>query len=123
MKTIRDISNNWFYSNPHPLLRILTIYVKGDMLIIIPGLIMIGVLGFFSLKFMFLIYGIFFSLRGLGEMIYWFSHQFWMKQYRPDDFGFKKLSNDAIYILYQLISTLTTVLGVGFVFWVILYLY
>lgn len=123
MKTIRDISNNWFYSNPHPLLRILTIYVKGDMLIIIPGLIMIGVLGFFSLKFMFLIYGIFFSLRGLGEMIYWFSHQFWMKQYRPDDFGFKKLSNDAIYILYQLISTLTTVLGVGFVFWVLLYLY
>lgn len=123
MKTIRDISNNWFYSNPHPLLRILTIYVKGDMLIIIPGLIMIGILGFFSLKFMFLIYGIFFSLRGFGEMIYWFSHQFWMKQYRPDDFGFKKLSNDAIYILYQLISTLTTVLGVGFVLWVILYLY
>ena len=123
MKTIRDISNNWFYSNPHPFLRILTIYVKGDMLIIIPGLIMIGILGFFSLKFMFLIYGIFFSLRGFGEMIYWFSHQFWMKQYRPDDFGFKKLGNDAIYILYQLISTLTTVLGVGFVFWVILYLY
>lgn len=123
MRTMRDISNNWFYSSPHPLLRILTIYVKGDMLIIIPGLIMIGILGFFSLKFMFLIYGIFFSLRGFGEMIYWFSHQFWMKQYRPDDFGFKKLSNDAIYILYQLISTLTTVLGVGFVFWVILYLY
>lgn len=120
---IRNISNNWFFSNPHPLLRLLTIYVKGDVLIIIPGFIAIGFLGFFSIKFMFLVYGIFYSLRGLGEMIYWFSHQFWVKQYRPDDFGFTKLSNDAVYILYQLISTWIAAFSIGFVLWVLLYVY
>lgn len=123
MKILRDISNNWFYSSPHPLLRLLTVYVKGDMLLIIPILILIGLLGFFSIKFMLLVYGIFYSLRGFGEMIYWFSHQFWVKQYRPNDFGFKKLNNDAIYIIYQLISTLGTVFGMGFVLWILLYLY
>jgi len=123
MKITRNISNNWFYSNPHLLLRLLTIYIKGDMLIVIPGLILIGLLGFFSLKFMFLVYGVFYSLRGFGEMIYWFSHQFWIKQYRPNDYGFTKLSNDAIYILYQLMATFTTVLGIGFVLWILLYVY
>ena len=120
---IRNISSAWFYSNPHPLLRLLTIYVNGDMLIIIPGLVAIGVLGFFSIKFMLLMYGVFYALRGLGEMMYWFSQQFWLKEYRPDDFGFKKLNNDAIYILYQLMATLTTAVGIGFVCWVLLYLY
>lgn len=123
VKMMQNISDSWFYSSPHLLLRLLTIYVKGDMLIIIPGFIIVGLLGFFSLKFMFLIYGIFFSLRGFGEMIYWFLHQFSVKQYRPNDFGFKKLSNDAIYILYQLFSTFITVLSIGFVLWILLYMY
>jgi len=110
---LKSISNDWFYSNPHPFLRLLTVYVKGDMLIILPLLFCIGLIGFFSLSFMLFVYGIFFSLRHFGEMIYWFSHQFWEKTYRPDDFGFVNLSNDAVYILYQLMSLASTVFWIA----------
>ncbi len=105
----KTIDDNWFYATPHRLLRLLTIYVKGDMIIIIPALLLIALVGFFSLKFMCFVYAVFFALRSFGEMLYWFSHQFWEKKYRPDDFGFAKLSNDAIYILYQLLSLVWTV--------------
>lgn len=110
---LKSISNDWFYSNPHPLLRLLTVYVKGDMLIILPLLFCIGLIGFFSLEYMFFVYGVFFSLRHFGEMIYWFSHQFWEKKYRPNDFGFVHLSNDAVYILYQLMSLASTVFWIA----------
>lgn len=122
MKKIKEISNSWFFSSPYTIFRLFTIYIKGDMLIILPGLILISLLGIFSLKFMFLVYGVFISVRGFGEMIYWFFHQFSSKQYRPNDFGFNKLNNDAIYILYQLISTFITVFGIGFIFWILLYM-
>ncbi len=62
---------------------------------------------------MFFVYGVFFSLRHFGEMVYWFSHQFWEKKYRPYDFGFVHLSNDAIYIIYQLTSLASTVFWVA----------
>lgn len=123
MKTLKSINSKWFYSKPYPLLRLLTVYVKGDMLIIIPILIAIGCIGLFSIRFMCLMYAIFYSLRGLGEMIYWFSHQFWTKKYRPDDFGFKNLNNDAIYILYQLLSIATTLVGIACIFYFLLYWY
>ncbi len=122
MKKIKEISNSWFFSSPYAIFRLFTIYIKGDMLIIFPGLILISLLGIFSLKFMFLVYGVFISVRGFGEMIYWFFHQFSSKQYRPNDFGFNKLNNDAIYILYQLTSTFITVFGIGFIFWILLYM-
>ena len=110
LKELKLITNGWFYSNPHPLLRFLTIYVKGDALIIIPFLFAIAFLGFFSLEFMFFVYALFFTLRHFGEMIYWFSHQFWDKKYRPYDYGFVNLSNDAVYILYQLMALVWTVI-------------
>lgn len=109
LKELKLISNGWFYSNPHPLLRFLTVYVKGDALVILPFLFAIGLIGFFSLEFMFFVYALFFTLRHFGEMIYWFSHQFWDKKYRPYDYGFVNLSNDAVYILYQLIALVMTV--------------
>ncbi len=117
-----SVTNSWFYTEPHPLFRILTIYVNGDKLVILPLLLAIALLGFFSLKFMLFIYGVFFSLRHFGEMIYWFSHQFWEKKYRPDDFGFVHLSNDAIYIFYQLTSLATTVFWIAVTSAVALYL-
>jgi hypothetical protein len=109
LKELKLISSGWFYSNPHPFLRFLTIYVKGDALIILPFLSAIAFLGFFSLEFMFFVYALFFTLRHFGEMIYWFSHQFWDKKYRPYDYGFVNLSNDAVYILYQLMALVLTV--------------
>lgn len=106
------VDDAWFYSNPHPLLRLLTVYVKGDMIILIPFVILIGFVGFFSFKVMCLMYAVFYSLRSIGEMQYWISQQFGPKTYRPDDVGFKKVRNDAIYILYQLIALITATVGV-----------
>lgn len=122
-KNSKKVTSTWFYSRPHPLLRVVTVYVKGDMIVILPTLLLIALVGIFSIRFMLLLFGIFYSLRGAGEMVYWFSHQFWEKKYRPDDFGFKNLNNDAIYILYQLLSTSTTLVGLGFVAWVVIYLF
>lgn len=123
MKRLLSIKSTWFYSKPHPLLRLLTIYVKGDMLILLPFIVFIGFIGLYSLRFMCLVYALFYTVRGCGEMIYWFSHQFWTKKYRPDDFGFKNLNNDAIYILYQIVSIVTTILGLSFVLYILLYIY
>jgi len=109
---LSHVDDAWFYSNPHPLLRLLTVYVKGDMIILIPFVVLIGCVGFFSFKVMCLMYAVFYSLRSIGEMQYWISQQFGPKTYRPDDVAFKKVSNDAIYILYQLIALITATVGV-----------
>lgn len=123
LQNVKKSTDDWFYSNPYPFLRLLTIYVKGDMLIVLPMLMGIGITGLFSVRFMALMYAIFFSLRGFGEMMYWFMQQFGEKKYRPDDFGFKHLGNDAVYILYQLLSLVTTVVSIGAIFWIVLYWY
>lgn len=109
----RSIDDRWFYSNPHLLLRFLTIYVKGDMILLIPIVLGIGLVGWWSIEYMFLMFALLFTIRGLGEMIYWICQQFGPKTYRPYDFGFKKFGNDAIYILYQLYSLACVVIGLG----------
>ena len=124
MKTLQKmfhIEDAWFYSNPHPLLRLLTIYVKGDMIILIPFIMLIAIIGLWSIKFMCLMYALFYTVRSFGEMQYWLFQQFGAKNYRPHDLGFKKAGNDAIYILYQLIALGTTVLGLGVSVWILIY--
>lgn len=116
----KAIHDDWFYSHPHPVFTLLTIYVKGDALVILPVLMGIGLVGFMSLRFMIVMYGVFYMFRGLGEMIYWFLHQFGPKTYRPHDFGYKNLGNDAIYIMYQLRSFVTILVGAGVALWVLL---
>ena len=59
--------------------------------------------------------GVFTAVRHLGEMIYWFEHQFYERKYRPYDFGFKNLDNNAIYILYQTLAIMGTTIGIGIV--------
>ncbi|MBP9798123.1 hypothetical protein KBC70_03165 [Candidatus Woesebacteria bacterium] len=110
---LHSFDDRWFYSNPHPLLRLLTVYVKGDMLLLIPVVLCIGLIGLWSIEYMLLMFAIIFTVRGFGEMIYWICQQFGPKTYRPYDWGFKKLGNDAIYILYQLFSLACTVAGLG----------
>lgn len=71
---------------------------------------------------MLLLLGVYISIRNLGEMIYWFSHQFYQRKYRPYDFGFKKLDNHAVYILYQTLAISGVVFGIGVILFSILYL-
>lgn len=120
-KNLKSINDDWFYSDPHPLLRLLTIYVKGDAIAILPIIIGIGLLGFISVKFMLVMFGVFYMFRGLGEMLYWFLQQFGKKTYRPDDLGYKNLGNDAIYIMYQLRSLTSALVGAGLILWVLMF--
>lgn len=111
MKNIKEIDDKWFYSKTHPILRILQIYVKGDMLVLLPFLLGILVIGLVSMRFMLLVYALYFTFRMFGEMIYWFSQQFGQRVYRPDDLGFAKLNNKAVYVIYQTLTLVGTVLG------------
>lgn len=111
--------NNWFYKRPHPLLRLLLIYVNGDMIFLLPLSIVIVLTAFFSIKISLIAAFSYLTLRSLGEMIYWLLQQFGEKTYRPDNWGFKKLDNNAIYILYQISSLVQMVTGLVFLILVI----
>lgn len=102
-------NNTWFYADPNRILLILMIYVKGDMIVLLPFCLVLLLLGFISLKFMVVGFAMYVMLRSLGEMVYWFLQQFVGGKYRPFDYGLRNLDNNAIYILYQLMSLCTAV--------------
>jgi len=118
----KDLTDKWFYSEPGKLLRLLHIYVKGDALTLLPIWIFILITGFFSWRFMLLEIGIFWFLRGFGELIYWLLQQFGAKTYRPET-KHEKLSNNAVYILYQLSGFRNAFLGLSLIAFVLIYLY
>ncbi len=115
-------NNSIFYSKTHPLLHLFAhTFIKGDI-ILLPFVLLIFSLIFFSVKFMLISYGVFLTIRYFSEIIYWLFQQFGTKNYRPYDFGLKKLDNNAIYIIYQLISIIWTCLGIMLVIFVLQYL-
>lgn len=115
------LTNNWFYADPSRLLLILMIYVKGDMIILLPFCIGLALLGLVSTRLMFLGFAVYVTFRSLGEMVYWFLQQFVGGKYRPFDWGFKNLDNNAIYILYQLTSLCTAVVGALVVLYILFF--
>jgi hypothetical protein len=117
---IFDIDPGWFFTEVTFPLRFLQIYVRGDAIVLIPFTVLLLIIGLFSIKWMFLLFGIFLIFRFFGEMIYWFLQQFGDRKYRPNDFGFKKLDNNAIYILYQLSSLVLLVMSTGLVIFILL---
>lgn len=113
------VTDRWFYSNPGVIAKMLTIFVKGDMLVLVPFFVLVALIGFWSLRMMALILALFFTVRSFGEMMYWFFQQFYDLKYRPHDFGFTKLSNKAIYILYQVFTMCLSVLGMAAVLYLV----
>lgn len=111
LQKIKSLNDNWFYSNPNPLLRLFLIYIKGDMIVLLPFCLGILVLGLIAYKVAFLIAVAYFTFRALGEMIYWLLQQFGEQKYRPNDFGFKNLSNNSIYIIYQTLALVQLTIG------------
>jgi len=111
----KEIKDDWFYSNPWWWSRIFLVYIKGDAIVLIPLTVAILLTAIYSIKLAILIYAVYFTLRALGEMIYWLLQQFGEKTYRPNDFGFKNLSNDAIYILYQIMALASMVIGIAII--------
>lgn len=107
------ITTAWFFSEPPKLIKYIGIYVKGDALVIVPFLILILFILSISLRFGIVLVSTFFAVRGLGEMIYWLLQQFGPKTYRPWDYGMKNLSNEGVYVFYQLTSMLHIVIGIA----------
>ena len=111
---LKNIDNTWFFTELPAPLKMLLLFVKGDLLVLVPLSIAIFLTGFISLRFMLAMIGVYIAVRYFGEMIYWFSHRFTAeRRYRPSDFGFKKLDNHAIYIIYQTYSVAGVVFGAG----------
>jgi hypothetical protein len=121
IQNLKKINSAWFFTELPFYLKFLLLYVKGDLIVLFPLSIAILLLGFFSLKFMTLMIGFYIAIRHLGEMMYWFSHQFYDRKYRPPDFGFKNLDNHAIYIFYQTLSIAWIMFGIFIVCAVLLY--
>lgn len=117
----KQITTTWFFSEPPALLKHLSIFVKGDALVMVPFLIILVMLLIISLRFGLVVFGIFFATRGLGEMIYWLLQQFGPKTYRPWDYGLKNLNNEGVYIIYQLTSMIHVIVGVTLVFYVLFF--
>ncbi|MBI2051963.1 hypothetical protein HYT33_04350 [Candidatus Roizmanbacteria bacterium] len=118
----RAKDNRWFFTELPWYIQVFGFFIKGDLIVLFPLLVLIIFTGFISVQFMVLLIGIYVAVRNLGEMIYWFSHQFAGRKYRPNDFGFKNLGNHAIYILYQTLSIAGVMIGIAIMLYVLLFL-
>jgi len=94
-----------FFTDCPSYLKTVGVFVWGDAFIFIPFHIIVFIFSLISLRFGLLIWAVFFSIRNLGEIVYWFLHQFGDRSYRPYDFGFKNFDNHAVYIFYQTLLT------------------
>jgi len=117
------VDNKWFFEDLSGYSKnFLLTFVKGDLLILLPLLLVILSLGFFSIRLMLLVLGSYISIRYFAEIFYWLLQQFGIHIYRPYDFGFKDLKNEALYILYQTIATSWTIFGLTIVFYALLFM-
>lgn len=119
---IKKIDNSSFYCELPGWCKACSFFIRGDLFVLLPFLIAILCIGFFSIPFMLIVLGIYISVRELGEMIYWLLQQFGDRKYRPYDWGFRNLDNNAIYILYQTFALAGTVVGISVVLFAILYM-
>jgi len=84
-----------FYNNPFFLERFLTIFIKGDRLILLPFFLILVPIFYISSN----------------------------NSYRPFDFGLKNLSHNSIYILYQLTSTISATLFLSLLIYLLKYVH
>lgn len=111
-RKIKQVDNKWFFRELPWWCKALTVYIRGDLIVLGPLILLIALTYFISVKVGLIVTGAYISVRNLGEMFYWFSHQFYERKYRPRDFGFRKLDNHALYILYQTFSLAGVMMGV-----------
>jgi hypothetical protein len=113
---MRKINTEWFFKNTPFFLKLLFVYVNGDILVLLPFLFINLILAFFSWKLALSLFLIYAAIRNFGEMIYWLLQQFGGRKYRPYDFGLTDLDNNAIYILYQTFSLALCVISIFLLF-------
>ena len=100
----RSVTTHRFFSDPPWWLKLFSIYVWGDAIWIAPFWLLSLGLTLWRWQLGVGLILIFYFLRLLGEMVYWLLQQFSDRSYHPYDWGFTKLDNHAIYILYQTFS-------------------
>ncbi len=122
LKKLKEVNNQSFFTEPNSLFKFLLIFIHGDIFILLPLVFFLAISVFINAKFGIAMIGVYITLRYLGEMIYWIHQQFGPKKYRPYDWGFKNLNNEAIYILYQTFSLTMCVVGAVLVFYAVLYI-
>ncbi len=122
MKILPKMNNQYFYRELPAWCKVCSFFIRGDLIILLPFLLLILLIGLFSIRFMLVALGVYIAVRELGEMIYWLLQQFGNRKYRPYDFGFKNLDNNAIYILYQTFSIAGMVVGITISLFAVLYL-
>lgn len=123
MRKRKDFTDNWFFSDVSYLHKVMQIFVRGDNIIIAPCLLVLLLLFFSNKTLAIITFLVFITLRQLGEMIYWLLQQFGNTGYRPYDFGFKELSNKAIYVIYQLGSLVLASLSISLLIYFLIYLH
>ena len=121
MSLKNKITNQWFFSDSNQFFRLLLIFVNGDLIFLFPLVILIALSYFLSIKIGLFFTGAYVSVRYMGEIIYWLGQQFSDRKYRPYDFGFKNLDNNAVYILYQTSATCGVVLGTALIYFSLLF--
>lgn len=121
LKKAKQLTNTDFYCELPAWCKACSFFIRGDLIVLLPFLILILLIGFFSIRFMLIVLGVYIAVRELGEMIYWLLQQFGDKKYRPYDWGFKNLDNNAIYILYQTFALAGTVVGIATSLFAVLY--
>jgi hypothetical protein len=109
MQNLRKRIAEKFYTNIF-ILNPFGIYVLGDAIVLIPFIFIFfpTVYFFFGLKYLVISWCIYMGLRHFIEIVYWLLQQFGDKTYRPP-FIFEEFQNEDIYIIYQLMSTVWTV--------------
>ncbi len=111
LKSLRNRDNKWFYSEMPVMGKMLGFFIKGDCLLLLPLVVIILILSAFSMRYGLVTLASYIIVRQLGEMMYWLLQQFGDRKYRPYDFGFTCLDNNAIYIIYQTMAVCGCVFG------------
>lgn len=118
MKNLSEkLHSQLFFTQTPWFLKLFLIYVWGDSLILGIVWLILGLIAIWNWHIAVLAVMLIVFIRAYGEMIYWFSHQFSDRSFRPPDLGMKNLDNHAIYILYQLHSQLTMLICLLLIFW------
>lgn len=120
LRKIKNINNEWFFKDLPWYCKCGLMYIRGDILVLIPFLFLLFFTAFISFRFFGIALGTYIAVRSFFEVMYWLLQQFSERKYRPYDYGLKKLDNNAIYIIYQTTSTAWVVIGILIIFYFLL---
>lgn len=103
------LAKNFYKNLPH-FFHYLGIYVVGDLVVLLPFILIFFPLVYFfrGLEDVGITWCIYMGIRHFFEIIYWLLQQFGDKSYRPAS-PFKNLKNNDIYIIHQLLNTVYAV--------------